>query len=680
MNTLRIGAIVSTVAFGIVLPARAQRAFRADTAALQRILTAEDRRGGGTNGLDPLLQGIHGADSMLRRVAARGIGRLQRPELALQLGPLLADKVTAVRIEAANAIAQSMARVRRVTTDPSQVEVHWAATTLATALATEADRNVGEAIAEALGRLPFGDSVAARQAEGAILQHAGGTPGFGTVHGLYTLAQNRPTNGAPSSAAMLLLKTVAFGSGDAPTRRVAVYTLGIMRSLDSAIVTALMRDPDDQLRRLALAGVGSLAPGSRATVVQAAFADPSPIVRIAAVGAARVGSRQPDCSLIVLATNDAHPYVAQVAIDALGSPCADTAAAVAALRNVLADGGAKSRSWVLRSHAMVAWAKLGGLPLSVFARSTDPQAQQGIAEAGAVLGDTAVLLRATRSADHNVRELAITGLARWLKHDGDSVYIAALTSPGYQVVLAAAGALTGTKHPAALPALLDAFDRLSAERRENAKDPRVAVLKRISELGSNLTAPRLTPYLADFDTTIAVTVAAMMTKWTGTEFVAQPAPLRIPVEPLANTYLARRIQLRVTMAGGGAYTIRLLGSDAPATVARILKLVRAHYYDGHVFQRVEPNFVVQGGGPDASEYVGDARFMRDEVTAHSHLRGTLGISSRGRDTGDAQWFFNLTDNTRLDHDYTVFGEVVAGLDVVERIMAGNVIAKVVVQP
>jgi cyclophilin family peptidyl-prolyl cis-trans isomerase len=68
--------------------------------------------------------------------------------------------------------------------------------------------------------------------------------------------------------------------------------------------------------------------------------------------------------------------------------------------------------------------------------------------------------------------------------------------------------------------------------------------------------------------------------------------------------------------------------------------------------------------------------MRDEITWRSHLRGTLGVSSRGRDTGDAQWFVNLIDNTRLDHDYTVFGEVTSGLDVAERILEGDVIAHV----
>ena len=73
------------------------------------------------------------------------------------------------------------------------------------------------------------------------------------------------------------------------------------------------------------------------------------------------------------------------------------------------------------------------------------------------------------------------------------------------------------------------------------------------------------------------------------------------------------------------------------------------------------NFVVQGGSPGASEYVGDARYMRDEVSSLSHERGTVGISTRGRDTGDAQWFINMVDNPRLDHEHTVFAQVLNGL-------------------
>ena len=245
--------------------------------------------------------------------------------------------------------------------------------------------------------------------------------------------------------------------------------------------------------------------------------------------------------------------------------------------------------------------------------------------------------------------------------------------------MAAATALAGSAHPAVPPALLVALDRLTAARRENSRDPRVTILNRLSELGRPTEAPRVEPYLTDFDSTVAAKAAELLTKWKGTRVVARPAALPIRAEPLAETYTSDGLQLRITMAassGGGTFAVRLFPDEAPATVARVVRLAREHYYDGLTFHRVVPNFVIQGGSPDANEYAGDGPFMRDELGLRSHDRGTLGISTRGRDTGDAQIFVNLVDNPRLDHDYTVFGEVISGMAVVDGIFEGDVIARV----
>ena len=66
---------------------------------------------------------------------------------------------------------------------------------------------------------------------------------------------------------------------------------------------------------------------------------------------------------------------------------------------------------------------------------------------------------------------------------------------------------------------------------------------------------------------------------------------------------------------------------------RFARLAGSGYYNGLTIHRIVPNFVIQGGSPGANEYVGDGAFMRDEVGPLSHARGTLGISTRGRDTG-----------------------------------------------
>ena len=128
------------------------------------------------------------------------------------------------------------------------------------------------------------------------------------------------------------------------------------------------------------------------------------------------------------------------------------------------------------------------------------------------------------------------------------------------------------------------------------------------------------------------------------------------------------------MAGRGSFDIALDVDFAPLTAVRIARRAGEGYYDGLTFHRVAANFVIQGGSPGANEYAGDALYMRDEVGVHR--RGTVGISTRGRDTGDAQIFVNLVDSPRLDHQYTVFGTVVAGMDVVDGVLEGDVIERI----
>jgi cyclophilin family peptidyl-prolyl cis-trans isomerase len=508
------------------------------------------------------------------------------------------------------------------------------------------------------------------------------------VHGLYTLARARRATGNLTDSSVILLRGAAVASADTTVRRLALLTLAAVGGLDSSTAVRTMHDRDDESRRLTLRGTGALSAALRSRLVGQALKDRSMIVRTEVAAAARMGDSLPDCRPILTLTGDRALYVALTAVDSLGSGCADTPGAVKVLRQLARDGrstsGPSDHRWQIGAHALLALARLDttglGALLGTAAGAPRPEVRVYAARAAAAAGYRRQLYRLAQDADRNVQEATIVGLASTAGHEADSVYLRAVGSSGHQVALAAAEALKGTSQPGAVDSLLTAFDRLSATRTENARDPRLAMLTRIGELGSSADAARLEPYLADYDTTVAAQVATTLAEWRHGTVEAHPAPLPIRPEPLAQVFLQDGVRLRVTMAassGGGTFTVLLFPREAPATVARVLRLVRQAWYDGKIFQRVEPNFVIQGGGPDANEYVGDDAFMRDELGIRTHARGTLGISARGRDTGDGQWFINLVDNPLLDHEYTVFGRIEGGQAVAEGILEGDRIGRVV---
>ena len=692
--------------------ARAQTPARStiDGALLQQMLIAEDARGTGTTGIGPLLAGTRSTDISLRRVAIRALGRLQRPALVAELLPSLGDPVPSLRAEAANALAQSMQSLPhldsgRDSSSAGRTEFLRVQSALVEQLQREPNSSVRGVLRRSLGRLPYTDSASARAAERVIVEtltaSGAAADGFSrqpagaaydAAEGLYALARNRGTSGNLSPDALALLRAAVRFPADARVRRLGLLALGAAGSLDSQTVAAASHDTDAQVRRLSLAGVGALGGKARAEFIDRAFRDPSPMVRLDAIRAALTTPTMPLCGAIIARTHDVNPHVTLAAIDALASPCASSAARAAALLDIAgAPRGtttttAGHASWQPRAHAIVALAHADSLSASTALPqfSVHPLAhmREYAARAATVLGDAGTLYRLATDVDHNVQEAALAGLSVVVKHAADAGYISALGSRGYQVLLAASAALEGTAHPAAVPALLDALDRVTAERRENSRDPRMALLARIGELGTAANAPRLEPYRADFDTTVASKAADLLTKWSGRTVVSHAAPLAIREEPLAAVFSTGGLELRITMeesSGGGTMIVQLFPGEAPATVARILRLARAHYYDGLTIHRIVPNFVIQGGSPDATEYVGDGPFMRDELGLRSHDRGTLGISTRGRDTGDAQLFVNLVDNPRLDHEYTVFGRIISGLAIADGVLEGDVVKRVEVR-
>jgi cyclophilin family peptidyl-prolyl cis-trans isomerase len=307
-------------------------------------------------------------------------------------------------------------------------------------------------------------------------------------------------------------------------------------------------------------------------------------------------------------------------------------------------------SWHAAAHAVVALARArpdDARPRIIrLSRHRQWHVRLYAARAAAVLADAERLRVLARDRDANVREAAIDALSRVTAHADDAIYLDALQSDAPQVVRAAAIALKGSPRDDVRGVANVVFARWV--RRENAseRDVRRALLEAAGRhIGDDV------------------------------------EPFKTAVLPPRAVELAlgADIRLRVTMtdwSGGGSFVVRLRGDVAPLMAARVLELARGRYYNQGTWHRVEHDFVIQGGAHGDNEYVGYEKFFRDELGTVPHVRGTVGMSTRGHDTGDAQWFINLKDNLRLGRDYTVFAEVVEGIDVVDDIMEGDIIATI----
>lgn len=136
--------------------------------------------------------------------------------------------------------------------------------------------------------------------------------------------------------------------------------------------------------------------------------------------------------------------------------------------------------------------------------------------------------------------------------------------------------------------------------------------------------------------------------------------------------------LAVVNTSKGSFTIELLPEAAPLNVDNFVQLARHRYFNGIVFHRVVPNFVVQGGDPRGDGNGGPGYQIRCEINEVPYQRGTVGMALSGKDTGGSQWFVTHAPQPHLDGGYTVFGNVIAGMEVVDRIVRGDTIRSIVV--
>lgn len=559
----------------------------------------------------PLLEsGLEHSDARIRQQAVRAVGRMGLPRLSSRVEPLLRDSESAVRAEACLALMH-------LGVDPS-----WSSR-----LAQERDPSVRARILEAMGRQ---DSISDAHLLEAALS---ATPAErkGALRGLQDWTRRKrelsPTSLLPR------LQEIIQKDGLALNRRLALSILLAAGKAAPAFLEARLVDEDAQVRMLAVRGLGSYHP------------DPSYLVRYEGLRASS------DCRAAQGLLNDPSPHVRRLAIRTLGQGCANDR--LLALARSSSDRLAAAEA--VRALADAAPESLPNLIQRL--RSDSHWRVRALLAAAAVKAG----LESTRK--EFLGDPSPNVVAQSLLRPEEALKV--LQSDHYGLLMKALGMLEGWgEGERSVSALRALWQRITAQQKATSRDPRRLILERLSEFSPQALQELKPAPLDDFDPEVVALAERLLgtSSPNGNRFI-QTRPL-----PGPETFQRLRgARARVRMRDSGTFLLELLSEEAPVTVLHFVEQSQAGYYDGLTFHRIEPNFVIQGGSPGANEYVGAPHFTRDEFSGLSHLRGTVGVSTRGRDTGDGQFFINLVDNYRLDHNYTLFARVIEGMDVVDRI-------------
>lgn len=641
---------------------------------LAAIFAAEQARAESPADLAVLVGASRHADTTVRRMAVRALGRLERSAVMDALEPALAAPAATVRIEAANAMAQAAYRV----------DGAGALTVLLARYRIEPSPQVRGALLAAAGRLRLGaadspPAVEAKTVLAAALEQEGGHL-EGALRGAWDLLRKQGRAATASGALASGLRRWLESAPTTEARRLALLALTAGNAVDSAAVATAARDPDAQVRRLAVLAARTGPPmAGRNRLFRTALEDPEVMVRIEAVrGWSSFARVAEGCEPLIAAVRDPSITIQLLAIESLGAGCGAMTAPQDLLERISREP-MTDLEWQRPVAALAALARTdsarGAIRLGTFVAHPIWWVRMHAAGVAQQLQDRPALLRLAEDDSDNVRDAALRGLVALDGRGADRVALAQLGRPDLQLVLNSARILRGSAlGPDVATASALAFDRISRARLETSRDTRMALLDRIADFGTAAHADPLRRALRDIDPLIAGRVAEVIATLGGGDVQAAPeprAPTALPTVP----ELRRMSRAVLVMADGTRLVLELRPLDAPANVSRFVAMARAGWFAGLTLHRVVPNFVLQGGSPGANEYVGGADFSRDEVGGR-HGRGTVGISTRGRDTGDGQIFINLVDNLTLDHEYTVIGELVGDVKAIDGVREGATILRV----
>lgn len=640
------------------------------------VLKAEHERAPTPEDVAILVDGARSTYPSIQDAAIRALGRLERRDVITDLLPYLRAPRADARLEAATAIGQAM-RGEPLPLDPNDTQLDGVQQALLAAAASEKDGRVGLELARTLARLPYRQAEQAAKADRYLRRVLEGTSAgsrIGASMAIEIMARLHGKLFPVPEETLVPLRDIATARmpdvkrTDLDLRNQAMQALVASGGVDSETLRLTIQDalsPD--LRRLSMlslaSGASPVVAEDRLSYLRKGFEDRDQSVRLEALrGYVRHHSKTDGCRPVMEMLSDTSEHVVLFALDALGNCEGDDNV----VQRLIGEARTPPErgSWRRESHALVSLAKRSPthleVPLVTHARHVVWQVRMYAARAAAAADELPTLEVLASDPHDNVREATLGALRRLKKDAAEPHFVAALARDDYQLLRTAAREMAGMEvTPALTSALAAALVRVTAQRKDTSRDTRLALIERLEAFGSDRYREQMVPLLRDYDPEVAAAAAKMLSAWTGATFAIDPQPLPPQELPSASelSILIEKVAV-LKMESGLEIGIRLDPVRAPFMCTRFLRLVNRNYYDDLTFHRIVSNFIVQGGSPGANEYAGDGPYVKDEISDRSNSRGTVGLSTRGRDTGDAQFFINLVDNPRLDFEYTVFGKVV----------------------
>jgi len=597
-------------------------------------------RTGMTEGVEPLVAALRDTDPAVRAVAAFSLGLLGRAEAARPLAEALADPDRRVAGRAAEALGLLGAKDRA-----GAIGVLVAATAGAAAAIAPDDLTfplAPEVEAFRLGlyalvRLGAWDEIAA-----AVLD-VRGEPRLRWWPVAYALQRVADARALPP------LLSLARGPGQ-ETVAFAARGLGILKDPRGVEALLALSDAARHGPRVAAAAVRSLGQigDPRATAAVAALAgnpQTEQNVRLEAVTA--LGNlRGPEATAVLLDTLGADwPALRGAALGALAS--LDPEGFVAVLATLDPDPDWRVRADLARALATLP-PGLATPKLQAMLRDGDVRAVTPVLEALAA-----------------VKAPGLDGALRTALTDGDVI------------VRATAARLLGDLQSADGPRVLR--DALARARTDDTYVGRAAILGALAKYGAAAALGPLREALGDPDWAVRRRAAELLRGLDPAADVSamRPAPVDAPAAYASRDLLAPAYSPQAFIdTDDGLIQIELAIGDAPLTVRNFIALVGRGFFDGVTIHRVVPNFVVQDGDPRGDGEGGPGYTIRDEINLRPYLRGTVGMALDWADTGGSQWFITHGPQPHLDGRYTVFGQVVAGMEVVDRLARGDMVRRV----